>query len=439
MSLPTKPLIECATFYSGGTPSKSVAEFWTGDIPWLTPKDMSQFNGSTQDCVSNKAIGNGTRLAPLGSMFIAVRGMSLHNEIRVVRPDTQMSFNQDIKAITPNNSVDGRFLYYALKARIPELLEAVEAAGHGTGVLPTDRLADTPIPALAFTEQCTIANLLGALDDKIELNRRMNETLEAMARAIFRDWFVDFGPTRAKMEGREPYLAEHIWSLFPDCIDPLGNPREWKIARVEDIAERIAMGPFGSNIKVSTFQDHGVPVISGQHLKTALLEDSHYNFISLEHAESLKNSRVKRGDVIFTHAGNIGQVSMIPEASRYEDYIVSQRQFFLRCDRSRMTPIFMLYFFRSAEGQHQLLANASSTGVPSISRPTTNLKSTEFCLPSKPVLDAFDSVVSDLHLKLQANLHESSTLAQTRDYLLPKLMSGEIRVRDAEKMIEDAA
>jgi type I restriction enzyme S subunit len=85
-------------------------------------------------------------------------------------------------------------------------------------------------------EQDAIAAVLGALDDKIELNRRMNGTLERQARAIFRDWFVDFGPTRAKQEKREPYLAPEIWSLFPDRLDDEGKPEGWEVFRLEQLA-----------------------------------------------------------------------------------------------------------------------------------------------------------------------------------------------------------
>lgn len=86
-------------------------------------------------------------------------------------------------------------------------------------------------------EQDVIAAVLCALDEKIELNRRMNETLEAMARAIFRDWFVDFGPIRAKQEGREPYLAPEIWSLFPDRLDTDGKPEGWNTYSFDEIAD----------------------------------------------------------------------------------------------------------------------------------------------------------------------------------------------------------
>ncbi len=141
------------------------------------------------------------------------------------------------------------------------------------------------------------------------------------------------------------------------------------------------MGPFGSNIKVETFVDSGIPVISGAHLRGTRVEDGDFNFVTPEHAERLKNSNVRRGDVVLTHAGNIGQVAYVPESSRYERYVISQRQFYLRCDRSKADPAFITYFFHSPEGQHKLLANASQVGVPSISRPSSNLKEIEVALP----------------------------------------------------------
>ncbi|WP_231472380.1 restriction endonuclease subunit S [Pseudoxanthomonas suwonensis] len=141
------------------------------------------------------------------------------------------------------------------------------------------------------------------------------------------------------------------------------------------------MGPFGSNIKVETFVDSGIPVISGAHLRGTRVEDGDFNFVTPEHAERLKNSNVLRGDVVFTHAGNIGQVAYVPESSRYERYVISQRQFYLRCDRSKADPAFITYFFHSPEGQHKLLVNASQVGVPSISRPSSNLKEIEVALP----------------------------------------------------------
>jgi len=89
------------------------------------------------------------------------------------------------------------------------------------------------LPPLSFQE--AIADVIGALDDKIELNRQTNETLEALARAIFKDWFVDFGPTRAKAEGRPPYLAPELWDLFPDALDDEDKPMGWKKRKLDDL------------------------------------------------------------------------------------------------------------------------------------------------------------------------------------------------------------
>ena len=97
---------------------------------------------------------------------------------------------------------------------------------------------------------------------------------------------------------------------------------EWVYVSIQEVSEKVAMGPFGSSIKVETFVPSGIPVISGQHLRGTRLDDLTYNFVSVEHANKLMNANVAKGDVIFTHAGNIGQVAYIPESSKYARYIL---------------------------------------------------------------------------------------------------------------------
>jgi len=185
---------------------------------------------------------------------------------------------------------------------------------------------------------------------------------------------------------------------------------EWPTVRIEDIAEKIAMGPFGSNIKVETFVATGVPVISGAHLRSVRLEDGDFNFVTAEHAERMKNSNVFRGDVIFTHAGNIGQVAYIPPNSQYERYVISQRQFYLRCDLRKADPAFVSYFFHSPEGQHKLLANASQTGVPSIARPSSYLKTIELSLPPLSEQRAIAHILGTLDDKIELNRRRNQIL-----------------------------
>jgi type I restriction enzyme S subunit len=186
---------------------------------------------------------------------------------------------------------------------------------------------------------------------------------------------------------------------------------EWRTARIEEVAKRLAMGPFGSSIKVETFVPEGVPVISGQHLHGWRVDGSAgFNFITPEHAEKLRNANVRRGDVIFTHRGTIGQVSYIPSSSAYDRYVVSQSQFFLRPDLNKALPEYLVAYFRSPEGQHKLLANTSQVGVPSIAQPVTYLRSIEIPLPPLPEQRAIAHILGTLDDKIELNRKQNETL-----------------------------
>ena len=185
---------------------------------------------------------------------------------------------------------------------------------------------------------------------------------------------------------------------------------EWLSASIQEVAEKVAMGPFGSSIKVETFVPHGIPVISGQHLRGTRLADLEYNFLSLEHADKLANANVRRGDVVFTHAGNIGQVAYIPKSSKYERYVISQRQFYLRPNTKKVLPEFIAYYFTSAEGQHKLLANASSSGVPSLAQPVSYLRTVEIPLPPLVEQRAIAHILGTLDDKIELNRRMNETL-----------------------------
>ena len=180
---------------------------------------------------------------------------------------------------------------------------------------------------------------------------------------------------------------------------------------IESIANKVAMGPFGSSIKVETFTSEGIPIISGAHLHNVKLTDGNYNFISPAHASNLKNSIVHKKDIIFTHAGNIGQVSYIPDNSKYKNYIISQRQFYLRCNE-RALPEYVAYYFKSRKGKFSLLANSSQVGVPSIAQPTSYLKSIRIPLPEKKVQLAIINILCSFDDKIELNRKMNETLEQ---------------------------
>jgi restriction endonuclease S subunit len=190
------------------------------------------------------------------------------------------------------------------------------------------------------------------------------------------------------------------------------------------------MGPFGSSIKVSTFVSDGIPVISGQHLRGSRLQDIDYKFVTEAHADQLAKANVQRGDVILTHAGNIGQVAYIPNSSQFPRYVISQRQFYIRCDPSKLMPEFLVYYFESHEGRHRLLANANQTGVPSLSQPVTYIRKVEIPLPPVKEQRAIAGVLGALDDKIESNSRIVRTAREFIDVLFRAAFSnGEINVQ----------
>ena len=197
-----------------------------------------------------------------------------------------------------------------------------------------------------------------------------------------------------------------------DDVEPARQPHsQWSTATIGDIAEKIGMGPFGSSIKVETFVADGVPIISGQHLHGPRVDDTPgFNFITEEHATKLANANVRRGDIIFTHAGNIGQAAFVSSRSAFERYVISQRQFYMRCDQSKVVPEFVTAYFRSPDGRHSLLANASQVGVPSIAQPVTYLRTLDIPLPPLSEQRAIAGILGALDDKIELNRRMNETL-----------------------------
>ena len=177
--------------------------------------------------------------------------------------------------------------------------------------------------------------------------------------------------------------------------------------RIVDIIDEIAMGPFGSNIKAECFVESGVPVFNGSNLTGFSTNDNALRFVTAEKAKELGNAIAKRGDVVVTHRGTLGQIAYIPDDSAYDQYVISQSQFRVRLNTEICLPEYLVYYFHTPEGQWKILSNKTQTGVPALGRPTSTFKKLIIPLPGsvvqKKVVTLLDSIQRKIGLNNRIN------------------------------------
>ena len=325
--------------------------------------------------------------------------------------------------LKPKVSIDIRWAYYEL------LTHDINGMDSGSAIPSTSREAFYLLPVLLppINKQQEIAALLGALDDKIDLNRRMNDTLEAIARAFFKDWFVDFGPTRAKAEGRPPYLAPELWALFPEALDDADIPTGWDVRPVYEIASFIN-GAAYKNMHFSSNRD-GFPVIRIAELKSGVTLQTQFTTTDLG-----ERYKIQTGDILFSWSGNPdtsidvfiwdgGLAWLNQHIFRVRDNGNADRSF-IYFQLKELKPIFA-----------EIARNKQTTGLGHVT--AQDMKELMVCDPSRNVADTYNMIAGPIFSRIMANLLETRTLAQLRDLLLPKLMSGEIRLKDVEKAVEE--
>ena len=429
-------LCDVARLESGHTPSRRHPEYWGGDVPWIGIKDATANHGrmiaDTYQHTNELGIANSSaRILPANTVCLS-RTASVGYVVVMGKP---MATSQDFVNWVCSDAIDFNFLRYVLVSEHDAFLRFASGTTHQTIYFPEVKAFHVCLPPK--DEQRAIAHILGRLDDKIEINRRMNETLEAMARSLFKSWFVDFDPVRAKAEGRSSGLPKQFADLFPDTFKTteLGeSPKGWRVTSIGELCRRVAMGPFGSDIKTDNFVETGVPVVRGSNLTDGFVENE-FVFLSEQKADELKNANAFPGDIVITHRGTLGQVGLIPEKSRFPRYVVSQSQMLLAVDGAVSTPRYIFDFLQSPIGQHALLANTSQTGVPAIARPTTSVKAIRLVAPPIEVLTAFDQLVSPIYSRRDRSIEEGRTLTALRDALLPKLISGNLRVENVDRFL----
>ena len=342
-----------------------------------------------------------------------------------VPSNTRLCLGQRMVLIRPSPQVV-QFRYLRFWLNSPLLAAYVYGFRDGTVAerlnLPTIRGLPIAVPPLA--EQQMIARILGTLDDKIELNRRMNHSLEEMARAIFKSWFVDFDPVIAKSEGRQPYgMNAETAALFPSAFQDseLGPiPKGWGVGKVSDICTTqygytasASSEPIGPRFLRITDMNKE-PWIDWQNVPYCAID-----------TQVLPRYSLQVGDVLVSRMADPGKAAIVDEELNavFASYLVRLKT------KSLASSHYLFYFLRSE--QYLEYANGAMSGSVQSGMNAQVIVGAEMLLPPDSVVSAYLQAVQLLRKKIANNLQQSRTLAAIRDALLPKLLSGEIRVKDA--------
>lgn len=394
------------------------AESVTGD-GWIDRSKFAFIDDKTHEALRRSQIEPDDLLMSMAGVYLG--------KVAVVPTDlVPANTNQALAIIRLEKSAaDPRFVAYYL--RNPEFNIYINnlVAQSAQPNLNLGEIGNLPIRLPSVSEQRAIAHILGTLDNKIEMNRRMNETLEGMARAIFKSWFVDFGPVRAKAEGRDPSLPKPIVDLFPDRFEDseLGEiPVGWKVAEVGDIADVIDC----LHSKKPERCDTGYPYLQLSNIRDDGLIDigDTYYINEADYQKWISRMEATKGDCVITNVGRVGAVAQIPGGLKAA---LGRNMTGIRSKPAFPFPTFLIECLLSDVMRAEITRKMDSGTILNALN-VRNIPKLRCVLADARVIARFEQVSRPLRQKMEQNLLESRTLAAMRDTLLPKLISGELRL-----------
>jgi len=411
---------DVAEIVGGGTPSTKDEFNFNGDIPWITPKDLSGYThryiARGDRNISKKGLQNSSaRLLPKDTVLLTTRAPVGYVAIAT----NPVSTNQGFRSLILRDGYEPEFFYYLLKSNTDYL--RAHASGTTFGELTGSTLKGLSFRIPPLPEQRAIAHVLGTLDDKIELNRRMNQTLETMAQALFKSWFVNFEPFRD--QGMHDSALGEI---------PVG----WRVGKLEEIAYFVK----GVSYRSDDLQDSDVALVT---LKS-VARGGGYQPQGLKPytGEYESEQELRPGEVIVAHTDLTQKAEVLGRAARVQAHpavrtlVASLDLVIVRPTQHKASNEFLYGLLSRDEFQEHAYGYANGTTVLHLS--TKALPEYQCIIPPLNIISDYTRIISPLYQLFDSNEMQSSILVSIRDTLLPKLLSGEIRVRDAERFLERA-
>lgn len=446
-------LSEVATIVGGGTPSSSKSEYFeNGNIPWITPKDLSGYNkryiSKGERNITELGLKNSSaKLLPKNTVLLTSRASIGY----VAIASNEISTNQGFKSLVLNDSHIPEFFYYLLKNNV-HILESI-ATGSTFKEISGQILKDTELSIPTPDIQQKIVDILSPLDDKIELNTQINQTLEQIAQALFKSWFVNFDPVRAKVQALSDGLsieqaelvamqaisgktAEELTALSqakPDRyaelaetakafpyemveVDGVEVPKGWEMKALSDLGQIICgKTPSKSN---KEFYGNEVPFIKIPDMHNQAFITQTTDNLSLSGANSQSKKYIPPKSICVSCIATVGLVSMTSKPSHTNQQINSI------IPNDEQTSEF-LYLSLKQPSMTKYLKDLASGGSATLNLNTSTFSKIEIMTPSKEIIDIFHNKVVYAFEKVLSNSIENKRLAEIRDLLLPNLLNGE--------------
>lgn len=420
---------------SGATPRGGKNAYKGGDFSLIRSQNILDFffsydglvkiNNEQANALSNVEVQS-------GDVLLNITGDSVARCCQVDPACLPARINQHVCIIRPNPQLlDSTFLkYFLLETNQKQNLLILASAGATRNALTKVMVEELEIPDFDVCQQKAIAHILGTLDDKIELNHKMNQTLEEIAKTIFKSWFVDFDPVRAKAEGRSTGLPPEISDMFPDELvdSEIGEiPKGWEVIIVSGFG-KVVCGKTPSTKDPENFGGE-FPFITIPDVRCNLISLSTERSVSEKGASALKGKMLPAGSICVSCIATPGLVSITTKDSFTNQQINSIVPLF---DEDREYLLFSMMTFGD------LISSAGSGGSVFANLSTGRFKELPILQPNKKMRNAFSKIIRPMLQRIELSQKEISTLSQLRDTLLPKLISGELRIPDAEKFLEEA-
>lgn len=377
----------CENIYSGGTPATMVKEYWNGNLPWLSSGETGQrYIYSTEKTITQLGVDNSsTRYAYKNSTVVASAGQGYtRGQASFLTIDTYV--NQSVIVLKPNiKLIDSRYLYFNIDNRYAELRQLSDGTST-RGSLSGKIMKDLSIKLPPLPTQQKIAAILSSLDDKIELNNKINTNLEQQAQALFKNWFVDCMNSTTKMS---------------DIID------------VRD----------GTHDSPKP-QESGYLLVTSKHLEAYSINPTDANFITKEDYDKInERSEVDNGDILLSMIGTVGIVSLVIDNP--VTWAIKNMGLF-KTSKVEDLKYYLLNYLKSDDVRNYIEQHLAGSTQKYIS--LSELRNLPINIPEKNILEKFNNIVTPIYERIVNNTNEIKNLKELRDTLLPKLMNGEIEV-----------